>query len=239
LQLFHSTTTTTVSTSQRLEAEQALLFGAKVLALYPGYTGTGYADYQNSTGDYIEWTANVADAGTYNLTFKHAAPTVRSLEIRVNGSVVNSSLTFPATADLSTWTTLTISANLLGGTNKIRATAIGTSGPNIDHLVVQKSTSPAIFREEEENVQQVNLLPNPVFEGEILMVKIPSNEGDKIGLSMFDILGKKIADIDKIAENNGVTKISLNTTGATEGMYIINVKVGKSFYSRRVFIRQQ
>jgi glucose/arabinose dehydrogenase len=225
--------------TQMLEAELAVLYGARVLAIYPGYTGTGYADYQNNTGDYIEWTANVATAGTYNLTFKHSAPTVRSLEIKVNGSVINASLTFPATANLSTWTTLKLSANLLAGTNKIRATAIGTSGPNIDHLIVQKATTAAFVREDGKMKESLTLLPNPVYEGENLIVKVPASEGDKVAITMYNLLGEEIFSTARIAKGEESETISLSIKGATEGMYIIKAKSGEDFYSGRVFIRQQ
>ena len=61
----------------------------------------------------------------------------RPLEIRVNGAVVNSSFAFPATGSGSTWQTVSLTANLNAGNNTVRATSIGSGGPNLDNLVVQ------------------------------------------------------------------------------------------------------
>ena len=40
------------------EAENAVVFGAVVSSRYPGYTGTGFADYVHNSNDYVEWTVN-------------------------------------------------------------------------------------------------------------------------------------------------------------------------------------
>src|SRR5206468_1373806 len=55
-----------------LEAEDAVLSGPIVASLHPGFTSRGYADYQNPSGDYIEWNVNTAAAGPYLLQFKYA-----------------------------------------------------------------------------------------------------------------------------------------------------------------------
>ncbi|HXU82349.1 MAG TPA: carbohydrate-binding protein, partial [Polyangia bacterium] len=124
------------STVRIFEAESALLSGAVVASTKTGFTGTGYADYINASGDFVEWTVSAATAGTKTLTFRFAngSTATRSLAIKVNGTTVNSNLGFAPTGDWAIWKTVSVSASLLAGTNKIRATATGTSGPNIDHL---------------------------------------------------------------------------------------------------------
>lgn len=54
------------------EAESATLSGAVASAGNPGFSGTGYADYSNATGDYVEWAIDVASAGRYELAFRYA-----------------------------------------------------------------------------------------------------------------------------------------------------------------------
>jgi hypothetical protein len=41
---------------------------------------------------------------------------------------------FPWTGDWTVWKTVSLSAALVSGANQVRATAIGSSGPNLDHL---------------------------------------------------------------------------------------------------------
>ena len=54
------------------EAENATLSGPVAANQYGGYSGTGYADYQNATGDYVEFTLVANSAGTYPLAFRYA-----------------------------------------------------------------------------------------------------------------------------------------------------------------------
>src|SRR3954470_9824445 len=55
-----------------LEAEKALLSGAVVASSQPGFTGTGFVDYLNPSGDFIEWSADIATAGKYTFTIRYA-----------------------------------------------------------------------------------------------------------------------------------------------------------------------
>ena len=125
-------------TTIRYEAEDAVLSGPQVSSSQSGYSGTGFADYVNDSNDYIEWTVSAASAGSAELVFGYALSSGdRPLEIRVNGAVVEASLSFPATGDWSLWgETTPVSVSLLAGPNTVRATAIGSSGGNLDYLEV-------------------------------------------------------------------------------------------------------
>jgi hypothetical protein len=129
-------TASTVTQLGTLEAEKALLSGAVVGSSQPGYTGTGYADYVNASGDYIEWTVNATAAGLFSLKFRYTngGTSSRPLQLKINGTVVVSSLAFSPTGGWATWALSSASANLIAGTNKIRLTTIGSNGPNVDNL---------------------------------------------------------------------------------------------------------
>jgi hypothetical protein len=120
------------------EAEDATLSGAVKSSQHPGYTGTGFADYINASGDYIKWSVSVATAGKYTLRFRYAngAPASRPLAIKVNGTTVSAGLAFPPTGAWTTWSTVSVDASLNAGANTVQATAIGSSGGNVDNLVV-------------------------------------------------------------------------------------------------------
>lgn len=128
----------TGSAGTRYEAESALLSGPIAASGHAGYTGTGYADYQGASNDFVEWTVNAPAAGSYRLDFRYALVSgSRPLAIRVNGTVVAASHAFPSTGAWTTWSLTGLNVNLVAGSNKVRATAIGSSGPNVDHLMVR------------------------------------------------------------------------------------------------------
>jgi hypothetical protein len=124
------------SQSGTLQAEGAALSGPVVTANQAGYTGTGFADYVNATGDYIEWTVNAATPGSFSLQFRYAngGSTNRPLQLRVNETVVAASLAFAPTGGWTTWSLSSATVNLISGPNKVRLTSIGANGPNLDNL---------------------------------------------------------------------------------------------------------
>jgi uncharacterized delta-60 repeat protein len=128
---------------QTLQAEQALVAGAVVSAAVPGYTGTGFVDFVHPAGDFVEWSVNAPSAGSYELEFRCANGSAgdRPLELKVNGSVVQTKLAFPPTGAWTSWKTVKVTVSLATGANKVRLTATGASGANIDSLVVRPAVA--------------------------------------------------------------------------------------------------
>jgi hypothetical protein len=131
--------TTQSAASTVYQAENAVLVGPVVSTIHAGYTGTGFVDYLNPSSDYIEWTVNVASAGSYVLDFRYGngGTTNRPLQLRVNQAIVNGSLAFPSTGTWTNWSISSAQVTLNAGTNLIRLTATGSSGGNIDSLAVR------------------------------------------------------------------------------------------------------
>jgi glucose/arabinose dehydrogenase len=120
------------------QAESATLHGALAKHDNAGYTGTGYADYQNASGDYVEWSINQDIPTPEELDFRYAnAGSNRPLQLTVDGVVVTAKLAFGSTGSWTKWGTVSVFLNLTPGVHKIRLTAIGSSGPNIDSLTVR------------------------------------------------------------------------------------------------------
>src|SRR5207237_169117 len=109
-----------------------------------GYSGTGYRGFQNPPGNYIEWTTYAPFAGTQPLQFRYAnGGAIKSMELKLNGVVLASSLSFPATGGWTNWMTVASTARLNPGTNTIRLTTTSSSGPNIDYLVLGSGSNAA------------------------------------------------------------------------------------------------
>lgn len=133
-------TSATPPYSGTLEAENATLQGPFVATSQTGYTGTGFADYANASGDYIQWIVSAPVASTAVLKFRYAngGTANRPLELRVNGTVVNGpSLPFAPSGGWSTWVYQTVNASVVAGSNTIRLSTMGTHGPNVDHLAYE------------------------------------------------------------------------------------------------------
>src|SRR5688572_16823709 len=58
--------------AQLYEAEAAVVTGANVAHSPDGFTGSGFVDYVQPGGESVEWTIDVASAGTYALDLHYA-----------------------------------------------------------------------------------------------------------------------------------------------------------------------
>jgi Raf kinase inhibitor-like YbhB/YbcL family protein len=129
------------------QAENATISQGLVESNHLGFTGTGFVNYDNLVGSYVEFTVNAASAGNYPLTFRfsNGTTTDRPMDITVNGQPAAPGLSFPSTTNWDNWAEKNITANLAAGANKIRATATtANGGPNLDRLraTVPSDTQP-------------------------------------------------------------------------------------------------
>ncbi|MFI5915058.1 glycosyl hydrolase 2 galactose-binding domain-containing protein [Dactylosporangium sp. NPDC051541] len=124
----------------RYEAENATISQGSATNNHSGYSGTGFVDYANVTGGYVQWSVTAAAAGTATLTYRIANGTTvnRPMNIAVNATVVAPGVAFDPTADWDTWRDVTVTVPVTAGTNTIRATATTPNGgPNVDYLDVR------------------------------------------------------------------------------------------------------
>ena len=116
--------------------------------------GTGFADFQNPTGDSVTFTLEQCQAGRHILEFTYSLASDqpgRPLMVVINGGrqagaqagvnggqggATDFTLHFPATGNWESWATVRHRADLVSGTNTITLTAMQNSGPNLDTLEV-------------------------------------------------------------------------------------------------------
>jgi uncharacterized delta-60 repeat protein len=137
-----SVTLTPLSAAPRFEAEDAKLVGAVVRRGHPGYTGSGFADFTNDSGDSIEWTVSLPDAGVYELDFRYAngGSTNRPLALSLDGVLYEPQFAFAPTGVWDNWSTATAGfgqLRLSAGTHVIKLATIGRNGPNLDSLTMR------------------------------------------------------------------------------------------------------
>jgi hypothetical protein len=132
-------TVTPPAPARRLEAEDAARRGAVVGRSHAGYTGSGYVDFVNATGNYVEWTVEVQTAGTYTLGFRHAnGSSARPMAMAVDGTN-RGRPDFIGTGSWSTWKVQEVSVQLSAGTHRIRLATIGNNGPNVDSMTIRRT----------------------------------------------------------------------------------------------------
>jgi glucuronoarabinoxylan endo-1,4-beta-xylanase len=127
------------SSGTTYEAETGTtLTSAAAETVNSGYNGTGYVNFNASTGAAIQWSSiYCATAGTKNVKLRYALETgTRNLDVFVNGTKIIANQAFAATGSWSTWGELTIQVPMNTGTNTLKLVTTGTEGPNVDSITV-------------------------------------------------------------------------------------------------------
>lgn len=103
-----------------------------------GFTGDGFVNTPNVEGSEINWSINIPAAGTYTLTWRYSnASGSRPANLIVNGTTVLSGISFPNTANWTTWTDVSVDVSFSAGVQAMRLEATSSYGlGNIDYLMV-------------------------------------------------------------------------------------------------------
>jgi len=121
------------------EAEDATVSQGVVESNHAGFSGTGFVNYDNLVGSFVEFRVNAAQAGpaVVRLRFANGTAANRPVDIFVNGALVADELAFQPTGGWTTWQTVSTTVDLNSGVNTIRVTATTVNGgPNLDNIVV-------------------------------------------------------------------------------------------------------
>ncbi|WP_305068366.1 carbohydrate-binding protein [Longitalea luteola] len=105
-----------------------------------GFTGTGFCNSSNAAGSGINWRISAPAAGSYTISWRYSngGGSDRPASLLLNGSTAAASISFPATADWTTWTSASTVVNLNAGNTDIRLQATGAGGlANIDNINIQ------------------------------------------------------------------------------------------------------
>ena len=98
-------------------------------------TGGGYTVGYVRDGEWLQYTVNVASAGTYAAAFRVASwgTAAHSIEVQVNGNPA-ATVAVPSTGSYDAWTTATATLSLPAGTCSLKLRFVG-DGQNLDRVV--------------------------------------------------------------------------------------------------------
>lgn len=130
-----------------LEAEDQRWNSAQVATNHAGFSGLGYVNTANFTGNWYEFDFEAENTSRYKLEVRHAfANDTSPQRIEVTGPQQGNptaieTITFPATDDWATWVTTSFELDLEAGNNTIRFVSTGdVGGPNLDRITITASS---------------------------------------------------------------------------------------------------
>ncbi|WP_158267555.1 T9SS type A sorting domain-containing protein [Adhaeribacter arboris] len=226
---------------QILEAEEAKVADATIDHNHPGYSGTGFVDFIHKKNDYVEWTIQTQVPGTYlvSYTFANGGPTERSLAITADGTSADT-VSFSPLGSWGTWAQYSgTKVYLTRGTHKIRATAIGTSGPNLDHISLgydshsraevvpgrySRNAPVTLESASARNKLSATVYPNPFEKNTTIVYSLP--EKAAVTLVVYNLQGQKVKTIVNKIEAAGTYTVALNATNLPKGVYLYRLNAG-------------
>lgn len=130
-----------------LQAEDGILQSSYARQQYTGYTGWGYVDLGDRTGSSLEFVFRRETAATDVITVYYAnGGSSRNLRVTLN-DVILGTLNFPTTGSWSTWSTVTYSAPLAAGINRlIFSSTTNASNANIDKILIAGQTATPVYK---------------------------------------------------------------------------------------------
>ncbi|MBF4507317.1 carbohydrate-binding protein [Flavobacterium sp. JLP] len=182
-------------------------------------SGTGQNVCFIENGDWNEFMLNVADAGTYNLTFRVASPTIPGkFDISVNNVIVKTDETFPVTGGYQTYADKIVNGiNLPKGEVylKIKFKSNDMNFNYIDVVATNLGVNDPIAEKDSFNVY-----PNPFKNQSTLHIK--SSITEPLTLKIVDMKGAVCYSSDEYFTNED---IKIGDKLAT-GIYIVNASYG-------------
>jgi hypothetical protein len=223
----------------RLEAERASRQGdlANInIISSSGASGGAYVDFKtNDPNTTITWTfTNYAPADTYYVAFGYMLPYnhPKSQFINVNGGRV-AELVFDGSSS-STWYETGLNAYLVHGSNTIQM-QLSWGWMYLDYLSIPtvltsvkgESVLPLTFSLRQN-------YPNPF--NPVTIIKYSMATSQHVRLSVFDLLGRKVATLVDQKQSPGFYEVSFDARTLSSGVYFYRIESGSFVQTKRMLL---
>jgi len=181
--------------------------------------------------DWMDYSVNVATAGTYSINFRVASMfSGAQFQLRNNSGSVLATGTVPNTGSFQSWQTITVTATLPSGTQTLRIiTTQANGGWNINWWeIVGAGTNASITRSGLQETPQTNvsrslIYPNPFHD--VLLVNINNTLQGKVFIELVDLSGRVIQQ-HSFTKTSGLPAVEkMNFHNLKHGMYVVRIRM--------------
>jgi hypothetical protein len=226
-----------VVTQTKYEAELAQLSGTTVNNAGSGFSGTGYVNSLDNTGDKISFSVQAPVAGSYPLTirFKNSCGACEKWQ---NVTINTAAPVYTHFAAATTgWQDKTYgNINLLAGTNTI-AISKSWGWTDIDYIIIGNSSAATTHAHAASaDDQLLTVYPNPV-NGNMLTVHVHSDRNVDAQISILSSTSNKLTDL-KQTLIKGNNTIQVPVGHMRNGVYMLVIHKGNERMVKQVLIRR-
>lgn len=199
-------------------------------------TGGGYDVGWTATGEWLEYTVDVAEAGNYDISVRTASvPGIGAYHIEFDGLNVTGKKLVPTTGGWQFWKDVTSTKVALNKGKQIMRLAIESPEFTINSITVKKSAGVGV--EDDSNQPATYSLgqnyPNPF--NPTTMVPFSLKQSGKVSIKIYNAIGEEIAVLvsGNLPAGNHETQWDASTV--TSGIYFCRMQSG-SFSSTKKLI---
>lgn len=184
-----------------------------------------YYVIDNYPGEWLEYTVNVAQKGTYDISASIAAVVGGGTFKLKIGSTESEVIKAPATVSWVTTKPVNFSMNLEAGTQIMRLTFIEKPLFYIDYLEFKRviPNAAAVLSDDLLKIYQQNQ--------QLLIHRQPTSE--KTTVNLFSITGTLVRNL-----RTDESLVRISTEGLLSGVYVIQLVNGKNTFSKKIIIQE-
>ncbi|HEY0068085.1 MAG TPA: carbohydrate-binding protein, partial [Flavisolibacter sp.] len=196
-----------------------------------GGLSVGWIDNQ----DWMDYSANLAQAGTYTVSFRVASPAASGqLQLRSSNGTILATVSVPNTGWWQTWQTVTATVTLPAGQQTLRVVSTHPDAWNFNwfELAPGAAISTRGLQEETEVVEEgsasieaVEVFPNPVSDRFVLKVSSPLT--GTMQVQVVDMNGSVAKQFNLQKLSAGTSQSYLSVQGLAKGEYLLRVQLGQ------------
>jgi hypothetical protein len=224
----------------KIEAENFSAVSAGVQAQATTDAGGGLNLGWIYSGDYMDYSVNVATTGQYKVSFRVAAPGVgASLLLLTSAGAVLTSLNLPKTGGYQTWQTVSATISLNSGIQILRLKSTSGSAWNINWLQFDNATQASAIDPSDasgrglvlDGPEVLNIYPNPV--GSRFSLQVNNSLTGPMRVQLLDMAGVIRQTVD--CQKTGTAfQVDINTASLATGVYIVRIQLGDRMEVRKI-----
>lgn len=203
-------------------------------------TSGGFHLAYTESGEWVEYTLNVQEAGEYDIT-THVASLEGGGKIRFSVENTNSEIIdIPSTSSWQTTNTVTGNVTLQEGEQILRLSIVLSQPFNVDKFEISKVVTSVSDESHLTNKFQLNQnYPNPFNPTTTIKYSVAANGRQNnafVQIRVFDILGKEVADLVKQNQKPGYYEITFDASNLTSGIYYYQLVSGDFVSTKKMLL---
>jgi hypothetical protein len=205
------------------------------------FPGNGYDVGWINAGEWMKYTANVTQSGTYNIDIRYASnQSGGQIALKMDGNIIGV-VSAPVTGGWQNWQTQTITGvKLSAGTHALTAQFIA-GGYNLNCFIFTLISPDAVTDKKPGfTFNLAQNFPNPFNPSTVIKYQLAKSSN--VTLKIFNILGNEVAALVNEFENAGEHSITLNMQNIignkqlASGVYFYKIKAGDFISTKKMIL---